>query len=444
MILVWSRHTGGTARRVIGYLLDETVPVVIGGRRDRIARDPAPEILRGDPRIVARTIDILETERRYRCATLSFAKNEVDIEKWRRRDRETLRRIDAAIELWMETAHSGFAPEARPPVLVSTHLHTGRLEINILVPACVMVPTASGRRIPRAFNPHPPVAASRVAWAAFEDTLNGAFSWHDPRDPRNAAAVRGPSWLERRAAALGRWIEARRGQGDDREDGRLDPREGARLDQEDARPRLLLAAKSIARGGATDRAGLLDGLAPMLDDLGWQVGGLRDDAIVLAPKDGAEGTPLIFHGTLCDAAPTPPDPMVLAAREQVLAAALERLRAAWTARAAENARVYGPDITRPSDLVDPAAILRVPAAPVLSAGLTLRRLAERLFDRIAHVAGYDAVTHALAGWAAGGGFDKVRRSLAALAAMSPIPRPKRVGTEVEGPTLPNHDDGPAP
>ena len=445
MILVWSRHTCGAARRVIGYLLDDTVLVVIGGRREDMTRDPAPEILRGDPRIVTRTIDGLETKRRYRCATLSLAKNEVDIKKWRRRDPETVGRIDAAIELWTEAAFAGIVSDARPPVLVGTHLHTGRLEINLLVPACVMVPTPAGRRIPRAFNPHPPVAGSRAAWAAFEDTLNGAFGWRDPRDPRNPAPVRGPSWLERRAATLGRWIEARGWPRDDCEGALLDPENSARLDQEDARVRLLLAAKSVARSGASDRADLLEGLAPTLDDLGWLVDELRDDAVVVAPQDGAGRTALTLRGTLCAAAPTPLDPMIIAVQKQVLAAAPDRLRAAWMARAAENARIYGAHVARPSGLFDPDAILRESAAPVLSAGLTLRRLAERLFDRMAHVAGYDALTRALARWAASDGFAQARRSFAALAAMPPIAVPPSPGPQeaVEPPALPIHDDGPA-
>ena len=112
MIQVWSHHTDGPARRVIGYLLDDAVTVAIGGRRERIVREPAPELLRGDSRIVARTIDALETKRRYRCATLSFARDDVDIQKWRRRDPADGRGIDAAIELWREMAFAGIIPDA--------------------------------------------------------------------------------------------------------------------------------------------------------------------------------------------------------------------------------------------------------------------------------------------------------------------------------------------
>lgn len=147
---VWSRHRGGPARWVIDYLLGETATQEIGRRRARCVRGPAPALLRGDPRIVVRTIDAPETTRRYRCATISFAKTEVDIGKWRRRDPETLRKIDAAVALWVEAAHSGIAAEARPPILVGTHLHTGRLETNVLVLACVTIATALGRRVPRA------------------------------------------------------------------------------------------------------------------------------------------------------------------------------------------------------------------------------------------------------------------------------------------------------
>ena len=444
MIQVWSHHTDGPARRVIGYLLDDAVTVAIGGRRERIVRDPAPQLLRGDSRIVARTIDALETKRRYRCATLSFARDDVDIQKWRRRDPAAVRRIDAAIELWREMAFAGIIPDARPTMIVSTHLHVGRLEVNLLVPSCVMVPTLMDRRVPRAYNPHPPLSASRALWTAYEDAVNGAFGWRDPRDPGNLSLVRGPSWLEKRAAALDRWIEARGDEEGDETGDTPDPKPAAGLDQADPRVRLLRAAKSIARGGATRRDALLSGLGPTLTDLGWLIDEVRDEAIVLAPKNDAGRTPLTLRGTLCSAAPTPIDPAVIAAREQALATAPDRLAAAWQTRAEENAQIYGSEVARVDRSFDPRAILRVPAPPLLSAGLALRRIAKTLLDRIAGIAGRVAVRDALTGWSAQGGFADVRRAFADLAGTPPIVLRHATGPETQVVQVAAGDDAPAP
>ncbi|MBM2578166.1 hypothetical protein JQC91_17805 [Jannaschia sp. Os4] len=429
---------------MIGYLLDDTVPVVMGGRREHIVRDPAPELLRGDPRVVARTIDALETKRRYRCATLSFARDDVDIEKWRRRDPEAVRRIDAAIELWRETAFAGIVPNARPPMIVSTHLHVGRLEVNLLVPSCVMVPTPMDRRVPRAYNPHPPLSASRALWTAYEDAVNGAFGWRDPRDPGNLSPVRGPSWLEKRAAALDRWIEARVDEEGDGTGDTPDPKPAAGLDQEDPRVRLLRATKSIARGGATSRDALLSGLDPTLTDLGWLVDEVRDDAFVLAPQDGVPPVSLMLHGALCEASPTPPCPVAIAAREQVLATAPDRLAAAWRMRAEDNLRLYGSSVARVDRSFDPRPILRVPATPILSAGLALCRIAKTLLDRIAGIAGRVAVRDALTGWAAQGGFADVRRAFADLAGTPPIVLRQATGSETQVLHVAADDDAPAP
>ncbi|TFL16133.1 hypothetical protein [Jannaschia formosa] len=413
MMLLWSRHASGPAAQVIGYLLDPVMRQEIGGRTEVMQRDPAPELLRGDPRVVAHWIDGLETKRRYSCATLSLAKNDINIIKWTEGDPATRRSVDAAIELWLETAYAGIAPAARPPVLVGTHLHTGRLELNILAPACIMVGPA-GRRLPRAYAVHPPIAASREIWEAYEDTLNAAFGWRDPRDPRHAARVRGPSWVEKRGAMLDRWARDRVGATG------LDGEAGARIGAEDPRVQMLLAARILTRSGATDRAALLEGLAPVLEDVGWLVDELRDDAIVLASGAAGATQRLVLRGALCAARQVEPPPYLIATRERVLARAPAQLAEAWTERAATNAASYRLNAMDLAPRLDPEEILRGPRPSVPPVPTLLRRIARGLMSRLTALRARLAVNDALAAWSIQNPFASARRSFAALAAMPPI------------------------
>lgn len=79
MILGWSPHATGRAGGVIGYLLDPVVQKTFLGVREDLIRDPAPELLAGDPHLVRGCIDALRTKCRYACATLSFAPDEIDL-----------------------------------------------------------------------------------------------------------------------------------------------------------------------------------------------------------------------------------------------------------------------------------------------------------------------------------------------------------------------------
>lgn len=156
-----------------------------------LIRDPAPEIIEGDPDLVAACIEGLETKHRYTCATLSFAPDEIDLKAWINENTELRHQISAALLLWQDVAWAGIPQDARPPLLVSTHLHTGRLEVNILAPRAVLR-KEQGRSLPRAWNPHPPTGESRAIWAAYQDMLNNTYGWYDPGDPTRAAAISAP------------------------------------------------------------------------------------------------------------------------------------------------------------------------------------------------------------------------------------------------------------
>lgn len=420
MILLWSPHTSGATQRVLHYLLAPEVSVTLGGQHERIHRDPPPELLRGCPARVACVINAMETKRTYTCATLSFAKNEVDITMWQRSDPEIRRRVDVAIDLWFETAYPGIAPAARPPMLVGTHLHTGRLEINILVPACLLL-ERRGRLLPRSYNVQPPCKPRDDPWVAYQNFLNHAFNWRDPRDPANAAAVRGPSWMMKRAAQLDRWSKVNLAHvGENGTDP--GPDLVARIADEDPRIQILLAARILARTGARNRDELLAGLAPVLADLGWQIDCLRDDTLHLAGGPVANQV-LVLRGTLCSAAPPMPLPLEISARAHVQASAAGRLASLSAARAATHAARYpglpAAVLPHPTDIFARPC----PAAPPLS--VRLRRLAAALLRRLGDGNRLNVVRAAFRAFGLQyGGFDAPRRIFARLAAAPPIPAPE--------------------
>ncbi len=83
MIVLWSPYTAGPAASVVNYLLAPTVEKSVAGQCEEVVRDPTPEVLYGDPDLVHSCIEALTTRHRYCCATLSFAREDVDIAEWK-------------------------------------------------------------------------------------------------------------------------------------------------------------------------------------------------------------------------------------------------------------------------------------------------------------------------------------------------------------------------
>jgi hypothetical protein len=313
--LLWSPHSTGPADRVVGYLMSDSYAAHIAGKREVVLRDPVPELIAGNGHLVAACIEALETRHRYSCATLSFAPDEIDMTGWRAGDRELRRKIDAALALWAEVAWSGISPEARPPMLVGTHLHAGRLEVNILVPRAVFRKIC-GKVVPRAWNPHPPTAESRRIWAAYQDMVNHHHGWHDPADPHRAAAISGPSWVLKRAAALDRWADCLF-----TPDGDFAGEGADRVAAEDPKVQIMLAARILARRAVSSREALLSGLKPVLADLGWRIAHRRSDAITMCSEREGRDQQLILRGALCHPNPPTPDPAMAQARRRILSLA---------------------------------------------------------------------------------------------------------------------------
>lgn len=201
MILKWAPHTGsdGSGRTAVQYLVADRWTKVVAGQKVVELREPKPEILRGDPELVARAIAAAPGKLKYSSAVASLHLNDVDVEKFNSGDPAARAAVSDYIDGWHEAAFSGLPRSAWPPVLVATHTHTKRLELNFLCPRAIMV----GDKL-RSYNPAPPGPASRRIWNALTDSHNLKNRWADPLDPARERAVRVPDHILKDQRAAGR------------------------------------------------------------------------------------------------------------------------------------------------------------------------------------------------------------------------------------------------
>lgn len=182
MIIAWSPHTGSRANRSAEAAIRYLLPNYSGGNfknvRSAIERNPAPELLMGTPEFVVLPLRALRQKHRYSVLTLSFAPEEVSVEAFNDFDPEVRRDVCKALGLFFEVAYAGIPTWARLRPLIGTHTHTGRLEVNILMPRVVR----NSRGQIRAHNPHPPLNTYRKMWDSCRNVLITYFGWADPLD----------------------------------------------------------------------------------------------------------------------------------------------------------------------------------------------------------------------------------------------------------------------
>lgn len=313
-------------RALTDYMDSPIVMKDVAGTKVEVVRDPAPEILHGRADSLRRSIAALPFQRKYRFGLLSFAQSDVDVEAFNSGELDARRQVDLALGLFVQTLWPGIPALARPEYYVTTHTHTGRLEVNIALPRAVF----PGER-PFSYNPHPPTPFGEAPrlWQAMRDVMNARFGWADPEDPARRRDLARPDWQLKLEA------EARR--------AGIQPE----IDQRENLQNLLLA--EVDAGYIASRNDVIAYLQNHVSRQGWSVLGQTRNSITVGDPAAPVKDRLRLRGRVFDAEfsgkPWLNDPVFLAAqaaaRGAELAAAPQRFMAAWDSRAAFNVARYG-------------------------------------------------------------------------------------------------------
>lgn len=258
------------AIRLSRYFLAELGPLKFGGE-DLYMRAPAPELLVGTPSATLAVISRQTFQHRFAAATLSFAPEEIDVPEFNSGGKSR-RLVASAIEVFLECVFPGIPVAARPPVMVGTHVHTGRLELNVLIPKAVL--TANGYR---SHNPAPPGTKTETRWDLAAAFLCAAFDWRDPNDPLNRRLVTHPDWvLKRRAEQI---------------------RAGT-FDEGELRWVIERSAMKAYHEGADCRDQLLAELSPILKANCYHIAATTSRSVSFKPDSGTKGETIIVKGLL--------------------------------------------------------------------------------------------------------------------------------------------------
>ncbi|OSQ57809.1 hypothetical protein MCRY_16470 [Marivita cryptomonadis] len=313
-------------RPLTDYFDAPCVTKAINGARVRVDRDPVPEILHGRADVLRRQIAALPYQRKYRVAVLSFEETDIDVTGFNQGDPRLRGQVDQSLRLFFEAVWPGIPTEARPMPYVTTHTHTGRVEVNIAHPRAVY---PAGRAY--SHNPDPPIKRGQlpVYWGAFRDLVNDLFGWADPLDPARQRDVVMPHWKVKLAA------------------------EGARAGLapgRDLRDEAVTLIRDAAQAGELfSREGVIAMLEAWLAPEGQRILSTTDHSITFGRLGAPARDRIRLKGPLFSAgfqgAVEVIDPAVMirakGARMAELSTARERFQAAWEKRAAWNASRYG-------------------------------------------------------------------------------------------------------
>lgn len=157
------------------------------GRGAWIARDPKPVLLEGDPEQMVALCDSLTFKNKYTTGVLSFSLAETKLIDATPGLKENL------INELRDFAYAGVKKNDCKPMMVVQHTHTGRLELNYMIPRVHM---ESGKY----FNPYPPNYDGRRGKGAndtfkqqndkFVDYVCSKYGLQNPRDPQFAQGAK--------------------------------------------------------------------------------------------------------------------------------------------------------------------------------------------------------------------------------------------------------------
>lgn len=184
------------------YLDSPFVLKNVAGKKKEKRRNPAPEILVGNAKLLRDQIASLTYKSPFSFVVLSFAPEDIDINRFNHGDPHLRWQIDQALVLLQETLFPGIPKFSRPLLYITTHSHVRRLEINVVVPHSIV---AADNRT-KSYNPDFPTgysAPSRL-WSACQDLLNWRFGWADPSDPSREKSLKMPNWIAKLQAEAAR------------------------------------------------------------------------------------------------------------------------------------------------------------------------------------------------------------------------------------------------
>jgi hypothetical protein len=201
MIIGFARRGKGDGHGVVGYITDgaDAVGYVAGGKKAGKRRDPAPVVLRGDPKVARHLIDLVPHRWRYTSGMISFAPGERITPETEQRVMDEFERCSFAglrrerfYTLWVR--HQDGSGGCH-----HLHLVTPRMELF------------TGKSL----NIAPPGKASRELFDTLRSKLNAELGLSDPDDPSRIQAVRLPHHVAKAKA------RERNGHGQAREDARV-------------------------------------------------------------------------------------------------------------------------------------------------------------------------------------------------------------------------------
>lgn len=292
------------------------------GRRPE--RKIPPERLIGDPMVFSQVVRALPFQNKYRSGVLSFDAGDIDPSAFNAGDLEARRIVAAILDLHKQTLFPGVPLGARPHLIIGTHTHAGRLELNFAIPQMIRSP--DGRM--RAYNPEPPTEGARSLWTAARDLINLRFGFADPEDPARKQLVTGPSWRRKRMAA-----DLRDGIGD--------------LDEIDG---LITGLPDLAkRLKPSNRDAFVQIVNDQFSSLGMAVIAQTRDSLTIGPAPDEEVRSVRsfrLKGVLCQNMFSLDqlnvhDPLAAAERKSVLETAPDRYAAAWQKAAEFNHKRFG-------------------------------------------------------------------------------------------------------
>ncbi|MDE3239060.1 MAG: hypothetical protein KGN33_08870 [Paracoccaceae bacterium] len=268
-------NADGVGSGLSHYFFDEFVLKKTPHGSALVRRTPAPEILFGDAALFRATVRAPSWKNVYRSCVISFAKEDVDVEAFNAGDAGEREKIASVLALFMQALFPGIPERARPQVLIGTHTHTGRLELNVSVPQLLW--GADGKC--RAWNPSPPGRTERL-FEAFQDLVNVRFEMSDPGDPRRRQLVAGKHWQMKASA-----------------EGRRTSLDLAKFDVEFVLEDL---RKDVRAGRIRSKFDVTERLTAEGEKFGWQVLGSSKTTITIGAADGDVKDRTRLRGLICD------------------------------------------------------------------------------------------------------------------------------------------------